>query len=85
MKGISRKKEVIWHHNTCLDSVSVQLSHIQPMRQLYACPPHLGGDGAGGEVGMGLSSQVRSPNAPATVQGQVLRDVTCYYDVCAEE
>lgn len=55
------------------------------MRQLYACPPHLGGDGAGGEVGMGLSSQVRSPNAPATVQGQVLRDVTCYYDVCAAE
>lgn len=55
------------------------------MRQLCACPPRLGGNGPGGEVGMGLPPQARQPNAPATMQGRVLTDSTCYYDVCAAE
>lgn len=75
IKCISRMKEVIWHHNTCLGSLSVQLSHIQPVRQLHACSPHLGGDGPGREVGMDLPPQVPWPNAAAPLQGQVLRDV----------
>lgn len=44
-----------------------------------------GGDGPGGEVGMGLPPQARWPNAPATTQGQVLRDATWYYNVHAAE
>lgn len=46
-KCVSRMKEVTWQHTTRLDSVSVQLSHVQPVTQLSACSPHLGSDGHG--------------------------------------